>query len=1143
MTTNLDPEIIAGFVKEVESYLPKLLEQLERFRANPERMEELEEAHRLAHGIRGAGATLGLFMLSQLAKYQEDTLEQILQGQIRWNDEVGRLLEAATLETGALLQGMVSGEIPDRSALERLIRSFRRLMALPESEDPQAIEHFFNPTAEESLQPGPDSSCEVPFDAGASSAALGDGSSLMQTLDEPQADEELWAAFSEESAGHFQILAESLEKLRGGAEAETLKAVRRSFHQLKGASGVVGLRNTSKICAAAQKLLDAIHEGEAEYQPGFRDLLERAFEIVLEAIGGRGTGAGLQQRAQALQSEFEEALAGCCVPPPQAANMLNSQAVSLVPESPSRVNFEDSVEAGDELWDAFQQEAEEHLNSISELLRQAEISTPSSESIQAMRRSVHTFKGACGVVGMRLTAALAHRMEDLLDALYEGRLAYSPEFTPLLFATFDLFSDAMSLRGLPEEAAPAVKELLDRYQAVMAAVPSLEPGTEAAPAAQNLPATAVEALPSVDSEERRAAFAEASNLAEEVRKSAQFLRVPVERVDELVRLVSELVIHRSRFEQYLGAYVREVDDLQLSIERLSRISRKLQSDYEAVWLKEANRRAVYASAPSRSAAGTSSGLSDDFDALEFDRYTEFHLLSRDLAETSGDMNNTGSRLSDLIADFEGYLNRLGQLTSEVEEKLMRLRMLPLRHIASRIHRTVRVTAERLGKPINFVLEGEEVEIDKTAIEELAGPLDHILRNAIDHGIEPVAERLAAQKPEHGNIWLRASHERSQVVIQIRDDGRGLDPEKLRQKALQAGLVSREEAKHLNDSELFNLIFLPGFSTASELSEISGRGVGLDVVKATVSKMRGTLSVSSELGKGTTFTIRLPITQALTRVVLVRSGSDTYAIPLSSIFQVLRVEPEQMELVGRRPMLRLGANTVTTIHLSEIVGQPAKESNLSKLKAIVLAIGEQRLALLVDQVLEAREVVVKPLSGMLGRVYGVIGATLMGDGSVVLVLNPNDMLQHTMGQHFRLRTPQPVAKQASDGLEVLVVDDSPSVRRVVANLLRHAGWTPHTAKDGLDALELLHSGVARPDVVLLDIEMPRMDGYEFTATLRSMPLYRNVPVVMLTSRAGEKHRKKAIEVGATAYMIKPYQDEELLTTVRHVVQQARQAGKR
>jgi chemosensory pili system protein ChpA (sensor histidine kinase/response regulator) len=1135
MITNLDPEIIAGFVREVESYLPRLLERLEIFRANPEQIEELEEAHRLAHSIRGAGATLGLYLLSQLAQYQEDTLEQLLNGQIRWNDEVAAILETATVETGALLQRMSAGEAPEREIIEQLVRAFRRLLGQPEAGDEHAIEQFFNPPPVEDDRPPEVTGEPQPPE----SFVFGDASGgVMQTLDEVNAEEDLWSAFQEESAEHFQLLAEALDKLSAGPDAETMKTIRRSFHQLKGASGVVGLRNTSKVCAGVQKILDAINEGEADYRPELRPLLQLAFEVVLESIGGRGTGAGLVSRANQLFEQFEHGIAAA-VPQAPAESTPNPEAA--VKEAPSLAGLADQIEAGDDLWEAFQQETEEHLNAIGEQLRAAENGVPSQETIQSMRRSVHTLKGACGVVGMRLTAAIAHRMEDLLDALYDGRLTYSPDFTGLLFATFDLFSDSMSSRGLPPEAMPIVNELMARYQSVLTAA-AFEAAQE--PTVEPVVETPIEAaLPLVDPEDRRAAFAEAVSSAEEVRKSAQFLRAPVERVDELVRLVSELIIHRSRFEQYLSAYIREVADLQLSIERLSRISRKLQSDYEAVWLQEANRRAAYVSVPARMVAASGGGAADDFDTLEMDRYTEFHLLSRDLAETTGDVNNTGARLSDLISDFDGYLNRLGQLTGDVEDKLMRLRMLPLRHIASRIHRTVRVTADRLNKPVNFVIDGEDTEIDKTAIEELAGPLDHILRNAIDHGIESPAERLASEKPEQGSITLRAYHERAQVVLQIQDDGRGLDPERLREKARRMGLVSEEEARHFSENELYNLIFLPGFSTAAELSDISGRGVGLDVVKSTVSKMRGTLSVNSELGKGTTFTIRLPLTQALTRVVLVRSGTDTYAIPLSSIHQVLRVELEQMELVGRRPMLRLGGKTVPTIHLAEVVGQQAQESNLAKLKAVVLAIGDQRLALMVDQVIEAREVVVKPLSGLLGRVYGVIGATLMGDGSVVLVMNPNDMLQHTMGQHFRLRAARPAAKPPSDAFEVLVVDDSPTVRRVVANLVRSAGWKPHTAKDGLDALEVLHSGVAKPDVVLLDIEMPRMDGYEFTATLRSMPLYRNTPVVMLTSRAGEKHRKKAMEVGATEYMVKPYQEEELLSAVRRVVRNAREAARR
>jgi chemosensory pili system protein ChpA (sensor histidine kinase/response regulator) len=279
------------------------------------------------------------------------------------------------------------------------------------------------------------------------------------------------------------------------------------------------------------------------------------------------------------------------------------------------------------------------------------------------------------------------------------------------------------------------------------------------------------------------------------------------------------------------------------------------------------------------------------------------------------------------------------------------------------------------------------------------------------------------------------------------------------------------------------------------------------------------------------------------VVLVRSANETYAIPLAAVSQVLRIEPEQLERVGRKPVLRLGGKVVPTMYLAEFTGQQVPpDANLTRLKAVVLNIGDQRLALMVDMVLEAREVVVKTLGNMLGRVRGVTGATLMGDGSVVLILNPNDMLQQQAASpQVRLR-PTPVSRAAADNYQVLIVDDSPSVRRVLTTLVRNTGWTPYAAKDGLEALEMIHASVARPDVVLLDIEMPRMDGYELTASLRAMAQHRHTPVVMLTSRAGEKHRKRAFEVGATEYMVKPYPDEELLSVVRRVVHQARGAVK-
>lgn len=1260
MTFHMDPELQASFVQEVASYLPKLEQSLEQCRAKPEDSEALDQARQLAHSIRAAGATVGLYALSQLAGYQESAIEQVIEGRLGWDEDLAQVLEQTTACTGDYVRSLVTGESLEPEVIGALVCAFRRLQNEPQEGDAEAIHRVIGETG----QPAGVKPLEI------------------QVLDPIHADDDLWSAFQEEAAEHFQKIEAALATLESGADTEALKNLRRSVHQMKGAAGVLGMRNTSRLNAGMQKLLDRILEENAAYRPDLFPIFQNAVALVAESVQNRATGPGLKNRVEQACSDLESFVLSTAAP--AQAKPVPAPPVPFQPAA----KLQDVVDAGNDLWEAFEQEAEEHLQLISDILRKTERGVPDAESIQTVRRSVHTLKGAAAIVGLRLTSSIAHRMEDLLDALYERRLAFNPNLPPLLFTTFDLITDAVAQRGLDESCQPLVDELLSRYDKAIAgatadthAAREPEPRTPAgvpqppAVRAEDLPADQVDAGDDLweafqqESEEHLIAINEilrqadrttpepaalqsmrrsvhtlkgacgvvgmrltakvahrmedmldalyegrlrpdpghpsllfatfdllidgisargltpeahprvlelfgrydttlaevtppapdanpeasladpapekeetarpAETMAAEAKpsdhKSAHYVRAPLEKVDELVRLVTELVIHRSRFEQHLSSYVHEVSELHLSIERLSRISRKLQSDYEAAALNLANRRMAFA------VGRTVSGATVDFDELEFDRYTEFHLLSRDLAETTGDVSNAGSRLNDLIADFDSYLNRLGTLTSDVEDRLMRLRMLPFRTLSQRLHRTVRVTAERRDKIVDFVIDGEAVELDKTVLEEMAGPLDHLLRNAVDHGIEPPSVRRDVAKPERGTVTLRVFHEGTQVVLTLRDDGRGLDRTKLREAAVRMGYASEQDAAALSDTELYSLIFLPGFSTAKEVSDISGRGVGLDVVKDAVSKIKGTLSVTSERGVGTTFTIRLPMTMALTRVVLIKAGAETFALPLTSIAQVLRVEPEQLERVGRKPVLRLGGKIVPTMYLAEFVGQPMPaEAALAKLKAVILNIGDERLALMVDQVIEAREVAVKSLGSLLGRVHGVTGATLMGDGTVVLILNPNDMLhaQHSMGPQVRLRPAAPTVPASKDVFEVLIVDDSPSVRRVLTNLVRGTGWSPHAAKDGLEALEFIHAATARPDVVILDVEMPRMDGYEFTAALRAMYQHRNTPIIMLTSRAGDKHRKRAFEVGATEYMIKPYQDDELVGTIRRVVNKAR-----
>jgi chemosensory pili system protein ChpA (sensor histidine kinase/response regulator) len=630
--------------------------------------------------------------------------------------------------------------------------------------------------------------------------------------------------------------------------------------------------------------------------------------------------------------------------------------------------------------------------------------------------------------------------------------------------------------------------------------------------------------------------------APESRRPSQYVRVPIERLDELVRLVSELLVSRSTFEQRLAAHSRDMDEISRSTRRLKQVSSHLDGDdFEVSALRagfgQLAIRAVLTNQPKDARRA-------DFDALEFDRYTDFHLITRDLTEISSDLGSAAGEMAHRLADFDSDLNRLGRLTSDVQDKLMRMRMVPLSTLAPRLRRTVRVTSDRQQKPVDLFIEGGQVELDKSLMEEIAAPLEHLLRNAVDHGIEPESTRQMLGKPTRGRIQLRAFHEGTQIVIQVSDDGAGMDLDQLRQAAVQSGLYTEAEAVQLSPAGLYNLIFLPGFTTAQTVTEISGRGVGMDIVRSAVDRMRGTTAIETAAGCGTTFTIRLPMTLAIMRVLLVQTNGEMLALPLSVVTQILRVEPEQIERIGRRMVIRVEGKVIPALRLGEALrlSHPA-DTSLQRLPVVVVTLGGRQLGFIVERLVEAREVVVKTTGTLLRRVEGLMGATLMGDGSVVLIVNPSD-LALPEAQESGGRSPAQAAQKvqhASRTYDILIVDDSVSVRRVLSNLARSRGWNPLTARDGVEALELMDRAAKPPDVVLLDIEMPRMDGYEFLASVRGNEAHKNLPVIMLTSRAGEKHRRKAFDLGATEFLVKPYEEENLVAVIRRVVREAAHAA--
>jgi len=638
----------------------------------------------------------------------------------------------------------------------------------------------------------------------------------------------------------------------------------------------------------------------------------------------------------------------------------------------------------------------------------------------------------------------------------------------------------------------------------------VEPEPEAEPEAELEPEPEPEPEPEVVAEAKPAAADVRPIRAPETRQ--EFARIDAELLEDLLNAAGEISIYHSRLSQQVNTFEFHVDELEQTIARLREQLRKLENETEAQIMHSHQDTMV----------------ARDFDPLELDRYSTIQQLSRALAESASDLGSLKDLLQSVTTEAEGLLVQQSRVTAELQDGLMRTRMVPFERHVGRLTRLVRQAATESGKRAELVVEGASGELDRQVLDKMLPPFEHMLRNSIVHGIESSAERQAAGKPAVGRIAIRLHREGAEMVIDVADDGAGLAVEAIRRKAYELDLLKPDSK--VTDEEIMQLILTPGFSTASSVTQSAGRGVGMDVVANEVKKLGGSLRISSVTGQGTNFTVRLPFTLAITQALIVRTGEEVYALPLPTVEGVARIPRAELEnlLSQSEPSYQYGEQSYKFRHLGMYLGGQAAQlpEDEAFIPVILVQAGEFSAALLVDEMLASREIVVKAVGPQLASIRGISGATILGDGSIVLILDI----------HALVRTGAPVVelKKAAptpvdDRPLALVVDDSITVRRVTERFLARNGLRCATARDGLDAIAVMQE--AKPDIILLDIEMPRMDGYEFASHVRNDNRMSDVPIIMITSRVGDKHRARAIELGVNDYLGKPYQDSQLLEAIR------------
>ena len=833
--------------------------------------------------------------------------------------------------------------------------------------------------------------------------------------------------------------------------------------------------------------------------------------------------AAARQEAPAVAAEPED-----------DEDLTASQPAPLPPPVPSDPleGIRDDID--DQLLPIFLEEAQELFPHAGEGLRAWRRDPANDEHARELRRTLHTFKGSARMAGAMRLGQLAHLMESRLLSGDEVQGGSAQLFEEL---DSDLDHIAYVLERLQrgevntpvplrtpeperveERAAAAVAEdLTEGFAAVLPAAEEAVAVAAAVAAAPPRPPRVV-AAPAVAAASYEAPEEDDDTASAEAQQRAM-LRVRADMIDRLVNESGEISIARARVEGELRVLKNNLLELTNSVIRLRSQVREIE---------------IQAESQIQSTLNVMQDGNEEFDPLEFDRYTRFQETSRSLTEGVNDVSTIQQALLKNLDDAEAALLAQSRLSRDVQQQLFSIRTVPFGSLSERLYRILRQTAKELDKKVNLELGGTQVELDRSVLERLVGPLEHLLRNALDHGIERREARLAGGKPEAGEIVLNVAQVGNEVVLTLTDDGAGLNFARIREKAEGLGLVA--PGIEVPPSQLVECIFAPGFSTASAITQVSGRGIGMDVVRGEITELGGRVEVSTEPGKGTTFTLYLPLTLAVAQAVLVRAGGRLYAIPAPMVAQVQQIKSEALINLYVSREINWQGNAYPFHYLPRLLGDEQHNPDTLRYNPVLLLrSGPQRVAIHVDEMIGNQEVVVKNIGSQLARVTGISGVTVLGSGEVVLILNPVLLATRleaaalaSAAGHGPAAVEEEVAVKAA---LVMVVDDSLTVRKITSRLLSREGYEVVTAKDGLDGVQVLNE--ATPDVILLDIEMPRMDGFEFAKTVRAEARTRNIPIIMITSRTAEKHQARARELGVEVYLGKPYQEEELLGHIKRL----------
>ncbi|MEW5754875.1 MAG: Hpt domain-containing protein [Pseudomonadota bacterium] len=889
--------------------------------------------------------------------------------------------------------------------------------------------------------------------------------------------------------------------------------LQRDLHTLKGSARMAELSAIGNLSHHMESLLEAMNQGRIGVTQELMGFLQSCYDNLHHMVE-RVQNHLAPSPAMALIAQLEDRLAGKYVAPEEEAPATTIKVELETVMTPATVETAATAPIS-ESFAAFLEEAEELLNNIDSTIQEHLDHPIAGVWIEQLQRDVHTLKGCARRADLTPVSTLSHSLESLLEAMRYRRLPVTPQVLGFLQACYDRlhhFTECVQ-RQKPLSEAEDLTGQIDEWLAhpeLLRPLKAVE--TEAGEAGESTLVQTAGLLPEVATQITSAAQVVTSDT----------VRLHADVLDKLVNISAELGIFKSRIAQQLSATRYNVGELDHTIHRIQTHLRTLEIEAETNMHHQST---LYSFETKQ----------HDFDTLEFDRFSQVHQVTRSLMEGLSDLVNIHKLIQNQLRDVEVLIDQQERQQIELHDGLMRTRMVPFSSIVPRLRRLVRQTCDALHKEVELKVEGERVELDRSVLNRVLPALEHLLRNSVDHGIEKPEDRKG--KPASGEITIKLQQQGTQVSIELRDDGRGINLDLVKEKAIAKGMMS--PTAKLTDQEIMQFIFEAGFSTASALTQISGRGVGLDVVSNEVRELNGTVLVDSQKGLGTRFTIQLPLTLATQHALMVSVSSHTFALPLQGFLGIARLDPTEFErlLAHKAPTFEYAGEKYTLHSLQQMLGfgkYSVGEHAARKIPVLLFRIQEHYVALQVDELQGHYEIVLKPLGPQVRAVPSVAGGTILGDGRVVLVLDMPTLVRSNLARRMieeELAAPEEKVAEAKR-ITAMVVDDSITVRKATARLLRKNDIESVSAKDGVDALTLIQQ--SKPDIILLDIEMPRMDGFELASILRHDERFKDIPIIMITSRTGEKHRNRAEELGVNKYLGKPYNAQELVESIHALV---------